>query len=82
MAAKNVVENSELEAVEEAIDTKKTKTVAKTPKKYAPGDMIPCRSMTYGELLLTGTKSKMLYTWANYGDVTEMEFQEIGRAHV
>lgn len=78
MATKNTVENTEIEAVEETVvETKKTKTPAKTPKKYAPGDMIPCRSITYGELLLTGTKSKMLYTWANYGDVTEMEFQDL-----
>ena len=77
MATKNVTENTELEVVEEVVETKKTKTATKAPKKYAPGDMIPCRSMTYGELLLTGTKSKMLYTWANYGDVTEMEFQDL-----
>ena len=77
MATKNVVENTELEAVEEVVETKKTKAVAKTPRKYAPDEMIPCRSMTYGELLLTGTKSKILYTWANYGDVTEMEFQDL-----
>ena len=77
MATKNVVENTELEVVEEVVETKKTKTVAKTPRKYAPDEMIPCRSVTYGELLLTGTKSKILYTWANYGDVTEMEFQDL-----
>lgn len=77
MATKNVVENTELEATEEVVETKKPKTVTKTPRKYAPDEMIPCRSMTYGELLLTGTKSKMLYTWANYGDVTEMEFQDL-----
>ena len=77
MATKNVVENTELEAIEEVVETKKTKATVKTPRKYAPGDMIPCRSMTYGELLLTGTKSKILYTWANYGDVTEMEFQDL-----
>ena len=77
MATKNVVENTEIEAVEEVVETKKTKTVAKTPRKYASDEMIPCRSLTYGGLLLTGTKSKMLYTWANYGDVTEMEFQDL-----
>jgi hypothetical protein len=78
MATKNTVENTEIEAVEETVvETKKTKAPAKTPKKYAPADMIPCRSITYGELLLTGAKSKMLYTWANYGDITEMEFQDL-----
>ena len=78
MATKNTVENTEIEAVEETVvETKKAKVPAKAPKKYAADEMIPCRSITYGELLLTGTKSKMLYTWANYGDVTDMEFQDL-----
>lgn len=79
MATKNTVESAELEVVEGVVDTetKKSKISAKTVRKYAPDEMIPCRSITYGELLLTGTKSKMLYTWANYGDVTEMEFQDL-----
>ena len=71
--AKNAVENTEIEVVEEVKAEKPKKAV----KKYASNDMIPCRSITYGELLLTGTKTKMLYTWANYGDVTEMEFQDL-----
>ena len=49
----------------------------KTPRKYAPDDMISCRSITYGELLLTGKKSKLLYSWANYGDTTEVEYQDL-----
>lgn len=79
MAVKNTTENTELEAVDEVVvaESKKTKASAKNARKYGPNEMIPCRSMTYGELLLTGTKSKMLYTWANYGDVTEMEFQDL-----
>lgn len=79
MATKNVIENTEIEATEDVVvtETKKTKSAVKTTKKYAPSDMIPCRSITYGELLLTGTKSKLFYTWANYGDVTEMEFQDL-----
>lgn len=73
---KSVVEN---EAVENTVETetKKTRTVQKTPRKYAPDELIPCRSITYGELLLTGAKSKILYTWSNYGDITEMEFQDL-----
>ena len=39
--------------------------------------MIPCRSLTFGELLLFGPKSKLLYSWANYDDVTEVEFQDL-----
>ena len=72
--AKNTVENENIDVVEE---TKVKKTITKSVRKFAPDDMIPCRSITYGELLLTGAKSKLLYTWANYDDVTEMEFQDL-----
>lgn len=64
--------------VEEVEEVKTTKTESKkTPRKYAPDDLIACRSLTFGELLLSGTKSKLLYSWANYGDVTEVEFQDL-----
>ena len=49
----------------------------KTPRKFAQDEMIPCRSVTYGELLYPAKKSQLLYTWANYGDVTEVEFQDL-----
>ena len=79
--AKNEVEKMEVDVVEdvetEAKTVKPKKPVAKELRKYSPGDMIPCRSITYGELLLPGTKSKILYTWANYGDTTEVEFQDL-----
>lgn len=72
--AKNTVENENIDVVEE---TKVKKAATKSVRKFTPDDMIPCRSITYGELLLTGAKSKLLYTWANYDDVTEMEFQDL-----
>ena len=79
--AKNDVEKIEVDVVDEVEaevkTTKPKKTITKEVKKYAPGDMISCRSITYGELLLPGTKSKMLYTWANYGDRTDVEFQDL-----
>ena len=46
-------------------------------RKFAPDDIIPCRSVTYGELVLMGYKTKLLYTWANAGDVTDVEFQDL-----
>ncbi|MCD8377882.1 MAG: hypothetical protein LUB59_03745 [Candidatus Gastranaerophilales bacterium] len=49
----------------------------KTRRKFAQDDPILCRSVTYGELLLPGKKSKLLYTFANYGDTTEVEFQDL-----
>lgn len=67
-----IVETEEVEVKQEP-----KKATVKTPRKYAPDDMITCRSITYGELLLTGTKSKLLYSWANYDDTTEVEFQDL-----
>lgn len=79
--AKNTVENMENEVVEvvesETTQSKSKKAARKEVVKYAPDDMIPCRSITFGELFLTGSKTKFLYSWANYGDVTEVYYQDL-----
>lgn len=49
----------------------------KAPRKFAMSDPILCKSVTFGELLLPGKKSQLLYTWADFGDVTEVEFQDL-----
>ena len=56
---------------------KKAEPAKKTPKKYAPNDMIECRSVTGGELILVGQKSQLQYTWADYNDVTFVEYQDL-----
>lgn len=68
------------EKITEVVDSEVQETVkpaVKTPRKYASDEMISCRSLTYGELLLTGPKSKLLYSWANYNDTTDVEFQDL-----
>lgn len=56
----------------------KSETPAKkAPRKFAQEDPILCRSVTYGELLLPGKKSKLLYSWAGCGDTTEVYFQDL-----
>ena len=73
-----MAKNTDIDVTEEVkVENNKDKVAKKTPRKYAPTDRIPCRSLTYGELLLTGPKTRLLHTWANYGDVTEMEFQDL-----
>lgn len=67
----------ETEIADENMAVEDTKPAVKQPKKFAPDDMIPCRSNTFGELLLTGPKTRLLYRWANYGDVTEIPFQDL-----
>lgn len=55
----------------------KNESQKKVPHKFAQSDPILCKSVTYGELLCPGKKSQLLYTWANYGDTTEVEFQDL-----
>lgn len=62
---------------EEVVETEVKKPATKTPRKYAPDEQIICRSITYGELLITGPKSKLLYSWSNYGDTTPVEYQDL-----
>ena len=79
--AKSTVEKIENEAVDtvevEESQPKTKKTTRKEVKKYAPDELIPCRSITFGELFLTGAKTKFLYSWANYGDTTEVYYQDL-----
>ena len=59
------------------VETKVEAPAPKQNKKFAAGDLITCRSVTNGKLVLAGAKSKLNYTWANYGDTTEVEFQDL-----
>lgn len=71
------------EVTEETVDEIKKETTTKktTPKKekrkFDPTETISCRSVCYGELILEGYKSKMLYTWADYGDSADVEYQDL-----
>ena len=46
-------------------------------KKYNANDLIKCKSIANGELLFVGEKSKILYRWSDYGDVEEVEYQDL-----
>ena len=70
----NITEEFE---ITEEVKKESKKAPVKTPRKYESDERIACRSLTYGELLLTGAKSKLLYSWANYGDITEVEYQDL-----
>jgi hypothetical protein len=87
--AKNTTKKTKSETIEESIvitddvdvvkDKPKTTSapVKKTPKKYAPNDLIECRSVTGGELILIGQKSQLQYTWADYNDTAWVEYQDL-----
>ena len=83
MASKNTTKKTKSEIIEEPIvkaDEPVVQTPApakKAPKKYAPNDLIECRSVTGGELILVGQKSQLQYTWADYNDTTWVEYQDL-----
>ena len=46
-------------------------------KKFNNTDKIPCSSIFPGELLINGLRTGLLYRWVNYGDVVEVEYQDL-----
>ena len=67
---------------EEIIETEIVEEVKPAPKKVSkpkhdPSELILCRSVRFGELRLIGPKTHMPYSWANEGDVREVEYQDL-----
>lgn len=46
-------------------------------KKFSNSDVIPCRSVVNGGLYIEGPRSKIFYSWADYGDVIDIEYQDL-----
>lgn len=65
--------SSEEIVVEEVVA--KPKKVNKV--KHDPNELVPCRSVRFGELRLIGPKTRMPYSWANEGDIREVEYQDL-----
>lgn len=73
---KSTVETNEI------IETEVVEEVKPAPKKvnkpkHDPNELILCRSVRFGELRLIGPKTRMPYSWANEGDVREVEYQDL-----
>lgn len=74
---KNIIEDENIENVDEIVEAE-TKPVRKVNKvKHEPSELIECRSVIFGELILIGPKTHMRYSWANEGDVREVEYQDL-----
>lgn len=76
MATKKTNQEQNVET-QEVVETKPAATPKKTTKKYAPNDVIECRSVTGGELIMIGDKTKLHYTWSDYGDTAYVEYQDL-----
>ena len=53
------------------------KEVAIQPRKFDNSDLIPCKSVTNGELLMVGAKTGILYKWASCDDIEDVEYQDL-----
>lgn len=76
----NVKKTAQMEEVivEEVVE----EVVKPAPKKvnkvkHDPNELVLCRSVRFGGLRLIGPKTRMAYTWANEGDVREVEYQDL-----
>lgn len=68
------------DVLETPIETKANeRVVTALPKKteFKKDDGIECRSITNGWLGMEGKKSQILYQWLNYGDVIEVEYEDL-----
>lgn len=73
--SKNIEKHDINEVIEQ--ETTKKAPVKKQTRKFDPTETFQCRSVCYGELILEGYKSKILYTWANCGDYADVEYQDL-----
>lgn len=62
---------------EVAAKPQKSTAKAKTVRKFAPDDTIECRSVTGGELIMVGPKTKVRYSWSDYNDTAYVEYQDL-----
>lgn len=58
------------EEINKEIEQKGTKT-------FAPGDMIPCKSVTPWELLAVSADKQTVYRWTSYGDIEYVAFRDL-----
>lgn len=71
-----VVEKNTDNTVVEKIEKPKTET-KKTIKKYNPEDLIPCTSITEGELGMVGKRSETYYRWFASGETIDIEYRDL-----
>ena len=72
-----IVEENVEDIVEDVVEEVVEKPKKINRPKHDPSELILCRSVRFGELILIGPKTRMPYTWANEGDVREVEYQDL-----
>ena len=73
--ATSMKRTTKVAAVNEEVNA--VKETKKEDRIFKPDDLIPCRSITAGELLMEGYKTHFVYRWADYDDIQEVEYQDL-----
>lgn len=66
--AVSIKENKEVEV---------NKNIESKQRNFGQEDLIPCRSMVSGQLFIEGVRSHLLYTFADYNDVNDIEYRDL-----
>ncbi len=64
----------------EVVETKSENTVERKPEKkrvFEQTDGVACRSVIQGGLYMEGQKTKIDYSWNDYGDISEVEYRDL-----
>ena len=77
MAEKNTTRKNNVKEQAQNITESVSMSKAVAKKKRDPSEPVDCVSITAGELGMTGIKSGINYRWAELGDTTEVEYQDI-----
>ena len=80
--SKVVEVEEELDDINDEVYEDDDEEIVEAPKKrvFNKDDLIPCVSITPGEMFFEGEKTHNLYIWANIGFVTEIEYQDLNYA--
>jgi len=72
--------NTQVKQTENVATVNSTIPAQPVTVSYNPDDTIWTTSVTAGELIMIGKKTKNIYTWSNYGDRTEIDYQDLAAA--
>lgn len=73
----SVVKKNTQEKKTAKVNTVATKESPKQIRQYMGDDLIPCKSLTKGELIYIGKKTGEVYKWTDFDDITEVEYQDL-----
>lgn len=76
MATKTMQKRNVTEEVQPKEDNIQA-TATKEKKVFQQSDGIQCHSVVQGGLFYEGSKTGMLYSFSDYGDVTEIEYRDL-----